>query len=71
MKAAIRLDRKWLTIELSPAQYARIIGHSEAYVRRYCMRDHDAPKVQIRVRTEDVIEDIWDVKEVKEADQNH
>ena len=49
---------------MSPKQYARLIGHSEEYVRRYCMEDHDAPKVQIRVRTEDVLEDIWDVRGV-------
>ena len=47
---------------MSPKEYAKLIGHSEAYVRKYCMRDPEARKVRIRVRTEDVLEDIWDVR---------
>ena len=54
---------------MSPKEYARLIGHSEGYVRRYCIRDSNAPKVRIRVRTEDILEDIYDIKGIKkEAD---
>ena len=47
---------------MSPKEYAKLIGHSEDYVRKYCMGNSDAQKVQIRVRTEDILEDIWDVR---------
>lgn len=49
---------------MSPKEYARLIGHSEEYVKRYCVHDSDAVKVRIRVRTEDILEDIWDVRGV-------
>lgn len=61
-KTDIRIGKQWLTIEMSPKEYAKLIGHSEAYVRKYCVSDPKARKVQIRVRTEDVLEDIWDVR---------
>lgn len=61
-KTEVRIGKQWLTIEMSPKEYAKLIGHSEAYVREYCISDPEARKVQIRVRTEDVLEDIWDVR---------
>ena len=68
-KTEVRIGKQWLTIEMSPKEYARLIGHSEAYVRKYCMKDSDAPKVQIRVRTEDILEDIWDVRGIGHESQ--
>ena len=61
-KTDIRIGKEWLEIEMSPKQYARLIGHSEEYVRKYCIENPEAKKVKIRVRTEDVLEDIWDVR---------
>ena len=49
---------------MTPADYARLIGHSEGYVRTYCMHDRDAKKVLVRIPTEDFVEDIFDVRDV-------
>lgn len=70
-KTGIKLGKEWLVIEMSPKAYAKLIGHSETYVRNHCMVGQEAKKVQIRVRTEDVLEDIWDVKGIKEGDNSH
>lgn len=56
------MDQSWLTIEMTPSEYGKLIGHSERYVREYIMHGEESDKVIIRVRTTDVMEDIWDVR---------
>ena len=53
---------------MSPKEYARLMGHSEGYVRKFCVRNPEAEKVLIRVRTEDILEDIWDVRGIGPGD---
>ena len=63
------MDRRWLTIDISPAEYAGLIGHSEGYVRKYVMKDNEAQLIRIRVPVSSVMEDIYDIRDVKEADR--
>ena len=49
---------------MTPADYARLIGHSESYVRTYIMKDLYAKKVRVRIPTSDFVEDIYDVRTV-------
>ena len=58
------MDKRFLVIEMTPGDYARLIGHSENYVRKYIMKNQESQKVQVRVRTEDILEDVYDVKGV-------
>ena len=50
---------------MTPADYARLIGHSESYVRTYVMRDPFAEKVRVRIPTSDFVEDIYDVRTIR------
>lgn len=51
-----------MTIQMTVAEYARLIGHSEGYVRRFCIRDDAADTVQVRIPTSELLEDICDVR---------
>ena len=58
----IQIDKRYLTIQMTVEEYAKLIGHSEGYVRRFCVRDDVADTVQVRIPTSELLEDICDVR---------
>ena len=58
-----------MTIDLSPAEYGKLIGHSEEYVRRWCLpygiRDDADAIVRLRVVTSDVMDAVYKREAVK------
>ena len=65
-----RFGKRWFEVEMTPADYARLIGHSESYVRTYVMRDPFAEKVRVRIPTSDFVEDICDVRSIGKGETN-
>lgn len=59
------MNKAWLTIRMTPKEYASFIGHSEAYVRKYVMRNENDTMIQLRIPTSSVMEDIYDIRGVK------
>ena len=57
---------------MSPETYAKLIGHSEGYVRRHLLperiRNEPNARLQIRISTCDILEDIHDIKGLKKED---
>lgn len=73
------LDSKWLTISLSPGDYARMTGHSERYVRNWQMskrlRGLPDAKIEMRIAVSDILENCdrirTTVKTAKERGTDH
>jgi len=55
----IQMTKTWLTVRMSPKDYARMIGHSERFVRQRCMpvrlRGDRNARIELRIATEDVL----------------
>lgn len=57
---------------MRPEEYAKLIGHSEKYVRQHLLppdiRNEKHIRLQIRIGTCDILEDIHDIKGLKKED---
>jgi hypothetical protein len=46
------MTKDWLMVRLRPAEYAKLIGHSEHFVRNWCMPEklRNDPEARIELR---------------------
>lgn len=69
----LKIDKKWLTMELSPKTYGDLTGHSEDYVRKWCLpaeiRGKPDARIRVRVLTADIMDNQCERKAIwEEAD---
>ncbi len=65
----ISIDRKWFRMEMSPKEYGELIGHSESYVRKWCLpadiRGDPEARIRVTIPTADVMENVYDRKGIR------
>lgn len=62
------MNKQWLVIRLSPGDYATMIGHSEKFVRSYCMpgklRNDPGTMIEMKIPINDILANCYKLSAV-------